>query len=126
MSFSADSNYSMDIIFMHVILERSFVDVDVRVDSFSNSLTGSAAEISLSQWATPSALNPLDTKPINHSIKRALVQRGVTVKRPLTGAEKRVEASRNPNHGRGSSDESITIPSACDTEGKGGAGQTSL
>ena len=48
MSFSADSNYSMDIIFMHVILERSFVDVDVRVDSFSNSLTGSAAEISLS------------------------------------------------------------------------------
>ena len=25
MSFSADSNYSMDIIFMHVILERSFV-----------------------------------------------------------------------------------------------------
>ena len=35
MSFSADSNYSMYIIFMHVILERSFVDVDGRVDSFS-------------------------------------------------------------------------------------------
>ena len=33
-------------------------------------------------------------QPINHSIKRALVRRGVTGKRPLTGAEKRVQASK--------------------------------